>query len=270
MNKHKGFTLIELLVVIAIMGILFSILLPVLNNARERGRRAFCLNNLHQLTLAWILYADDNNGWLPGADVGWNNPAWINVTLNPDNTCPLGYATPPDVWEKAIKGGQLWPYLNEPKIYRCPNGEPENQITYTIADEMNGAPTTGSRKFPPDITESGKFRRIGWIHSGGGISKRMVFVDEGEARCGSWSVLFSVEAWWDPPPTRHAGGTTFSFADGHTEYWQWQDPRTLATTWDDRGVQQENNPDLRKVQKSMWGCNVEELQDCDGGKCCPQ
>lgn len=265
----KGFTLIELLVVITIIGILSAILLPTLSSARERARRAACLSNLHQLTLAWTMYADNNNGFLPGADVGWTPPAWIDVTLNLDNTCPLGYATHPDIWERAMKGGQLWQYLTEPEIYRCPNGEPTHRITYTIADEMNGSLTTGDDPFPPDATESAKFRKISQIRSGGDASERMVFLDEGEARCGSWSVLFGVEAWWDPPPTRHAGGTTFSFADGHAEYWQWKDPRTMQTTWDDRSVPQLNNPDLRRVQRSMWGCNVEELQECDGGKCCP-
>ena len=61
MGTKKGFTLIELLVVIAIIAILMAILMPALNRAREQGRRAVCLNNLKQLALAWILYADDNN-----------------------------------------------------------------------------------------------------------------------------------------------------------------------------------------------------------------
>jgi prepilin-type N-terminal cleavage/methylation domain-containing protein len=61
----KAFTLIELLVVIAIIGILASLLLPVLTAAKQRGLRASCLSNLHQLGVAIQIYAGDNNDKLP-------------------------------------------------------------------------------------------------------------------------------------------------------------------------------------------------------------
>ena len=57
----KRFTLIELLVVIAIIGILASLLLPVLGKARETSRQAVCTNNLKQLTMAANIYVDDSN-----------------------------------------------------------------------------------------------------------------------------------------------------------------------------------------------------------------
>ena len=64
--KPHGFTLIELLVVIAIIAILAAILLPALNQARERGRAATCVNNLKQVGTAMLTYSDTNDGYVPG------------------------------------------------------------------------------------------------------------------------------------------------------------------------------------------------------------
>ena len=63
--KNKKFTLIELMVVIAIIGILASLLLPVLGKARKKAIAIQCVNNLKQILIATAMYNEDNGDTFP-------------------------------------------------------------------------------------------------------------------------------------------------------------------------------------------------------------
>jgi prepilin-type processing-associated H-X9-DG protein len=91
---------------------------------------------------------------------------------------------------------------------------------------------------------------------------RFVFVDDGGtagATLGGWTCYTRWSSdlwkWWDPPPIRHGDGTTFSFADGHSEYYKWEDQRTLDFGFLGQAFSgdQNGNPDLVKSQIGCWG-----------------
>ena len=75
-----GFTLVELMVVVAMTAVLTALLLPALSGAKEKARRAVCKNNLHQLYVAFDMYAGNNSDILPSA--ADNNGDYHSIRLS--------------------------------------------------------------------------------------------------------------------------------------------------------------------------------------------
>jgi len=255
MSARRAFTLIELLVVIAIIAILMAVLMPALQRAREGGKRAACLSNLKQLTLAWNMYADENNDRLVNGATGFSNTnqawgdhrnelAWVN-TLE----------TNVEAQKQGIRSGALWPYLKNENIYRCPTGRRGEALTYSIMFSMNAVCHTEVQGLRGVHVK----KRTEIVP---GLAARLVFIDEGYMTPDAYAVNYATERWWDNPPVRHGDGATLSFADGHVEHWRWrgtdtikfgrlQENRAPGTNWPPET--EEGFRDLHRMQIGCWG-----------------
>jgi prepilin-type processing-associated H-X9-DG protein len=262
--------------VIAIIAILMAVLMPALHRAREQGRRAACLSNMRQLGLAWVVYADENDGKLVNGAAGYGDPgpndarhpnekAWVGRCWH--QNYGQGEQLPEDDQRLAIQSGALWPFCPELNLYRCPTAFRGELLTYAIVHSMNGNPPAGT------------FRQVGntyasqvdngivlWVKNRNQISKpapaeRCVFIDEGWATSFSYAVHYVTETWWDDPTVRHGDGTTLNFADGHAEYWKWRGIDTIKQGRNRNRMHAgqlapetpEGFEDLYRLQKATWG-----------------
>src|SRR5436190_24368478 len=107
-GRRGGFTLVELLVVITIVAVLVGMILPALVSARDSAKRSNCANNLHQIGLALMLYAGDNNNQVPPGQDPVTDHGVSSVPFRTGFGCLIGQYLPP---APSARGASVW---------RCP------------------------------------------------------------------------------------------------------------------------------------------------------
>jgi prepilin-type N-terminal cleavage/methylation domain-containing protein/prepilin-type processing-associated H-X9-DG protein len=234
--KDRAFTLMELLVVIAIIAILAALLLPVISKAKARAQAIECQSNLKQLQLAWQMYVNDHNDFIPGnnwwQEAGSNGMArcslnwmtgWEDATLadNPDNTNTDLFLNP--------QWASLGEYVKSAAIYHCPASRvvvKEGNGLFPLARtvSMNGWMGYTNRPLDTQFQFIRKTTDLVKLSA----SDALVFVDERDDSVddGFFGVSMVNDTMVEIAASYHGGCGTVTFADGHAELHRWLSPDT--------------------------------------------
>ena len=236
-RKGSGFTLIELLVVIAIIAILAAMILPAMAKAKDKAKGVHCINNQKQLTVAWIMYAGDNNDALPrnaGAfQVGLSmsdpllkNGGWCHGEMGTQYGANEISASDTGL----IKAGTLWPYAKSLGIYKCP-ADKKTVVVGAATLPTNRSMSMNAYLNPVAPPANGrKYAKLTHITAPSPVDL-FVFIDECPGTindpsflCDAWNGGYPSIQWVDIPASYHNRAGGISFADGHAEIRKWRDP----------------------------------------------
>ena len=113
-RRNAAFTLVELLIVIGIIAVLVALLVPVVARSREMARRTQCLSNLRAIGQGFVLYAKDNDSYLPAG--ARNNDLLVEDWIYWEPKMP----------NRPLEKSAIGRYLGAPvtpSVFRCPSDD---------------------------------------------------------------------------------------------------------------------------------------------------
>jgi len=242
-KSGRAFTLVELLVVIAIIAILASLILPALARAKARAQGSYCLNNSRQLTIAWMLYADEHNGML-----AYNLGQSARITTDVPSV-----ADGPQMWQNWVNNVENWelssdntnapavvtsgigPYTGAAAaVYRCPSDNVLSDLqrsvgwlarvrSYSMNAMIGNAGSYSQGGYNVNVPNYVQFFKATSIPQPSDI---FVFLDEHPDSIDDgllYTASYAVNIFTELPGNQHGGACGLAFADGHSEIHKWVD-----------------------------------------------
>ncbi len=253
-REKDAFTFTDLLVVLGVVTVLGLLSVTALAHNQPASDRAGCTNNLRRLMQGWQMYADDNSGRLMPNSADYPGRAWVSGWLdyfpsNRDNTNTF-------ILTNAAYA-EIGPYVSSSSWFRCPadlatlvfGTRPALRVrSYSMNGYVGPTLSVWSPSFQvmtkmPEVSQPDRIFVFTEEHPDS-INDPVFLCDP--ASVGANAKII------DYPGHFHLGGANLSMADGHSEYWQWADARTMPPVMNNNNlplnVGSPNNPDVARLQ----------------------
>ena len=266
---RRAFTLIELLVVIAIIAILAAMLLPALAKAKQKAKQTGCINNMRQIGLALVMYADNYNQypanfWQSGPPGNGNQtyvwaPRLLSLMANNRNAFSCPAALPESAWDINVNTTLAGPSGN------LKQGEDGKLDNYAILEKS---------RFSIGYNDWGTINNSSPCLGLGGdvgstpikdtaVRKPTDMIAIGDVRSDAPANMIDFNANLDPtdntayhtqwPGNRHSGRSDILFCDGHVESLKRDGANglmvvandSLVARWNNDNQPHHGNPDIQ-------------------------